>query len=262
MMNHDLSVLFSFQSLIIFILVMSRISGMLSTAPLFSTFPIPLQLKAALAALVAFLIYPFVFKYSSYPVPHNLPEMAIMLFKELFIGILIGFCAQLIFVGIQIGGQLLSIQMGLAIAEALDPVTHQQVPIVGQFYLFVASLVFIYLNGHQWLFTSILASYRTIPIGLNFEFTADLTQKILIFSSQLFSIAFGIIMPIFAMLFMIDIALAFTSKIMPQMNIFMVALPLKIYVGLTLMSLFMPTTAIYLSNLMTNLLESLRNIFT
>ena len=249
-MEHDLSIFFSMKSIIIFILVMSRISGMLSTAPLFSTFPIPLQLKIGLTGLVSFLIYPFVLQTSTCPMPQDLIMLSAMTFKELFIGILIGFCAQLIFIGIEIGGQLLSMQMGLAIAEALDPVTRQQVPVIGQFYLYVASLVFIFMNGHHWLFSGVYSSYKTLPIGLNFDFTAGVAEKIIFFTSQIFYIAFSVIMPIFAFLLIIDIALGFISKMMPQMNIFMVSLPLKIYVGLVFMSLFMPSTAVYLSTLM------------
>ncbi|MFH0702911.1 MAG: flagellar biosynthetic protein FliR [bacterium] len=260
-MNQDLSTFFSFQSLLVFLLVMARVSGMISTAPLLSTFPIPMMAKAGLAALSAFIMYPFVLKISLFQMPNDLITMSIMIFKELFVGILIGFCAELIFIGIQIGGQLLSIQMGLAIANALDPVTKQQVPVVGQFYLFMASMVFIYLNGHHWLFSCVSESYNTIPIGINFEFVTNIVPKILYFTSQLFAIAFNLTIPIFGMLFIIDIALALVSKIMPQMNIFMVGLPLKIYVGLALMGFFMSTTAVYLTGLMGNMLNSLKNIF-
>jgi flagellar biosynthetic protein FliR len=145
-MNHDISILFSMRSMIIFILVISRVSGMLATAPLFSTFPIPMQVKAGLAAMTAFVIYPMVVGLTNVPVPHDLITLAIMVFKEVIVGSLIGFSAQLIFIGIQMAGQLLSMQMGLAIAEALDPVTHQNVPVIGQFYLFIGSLVFIYVR--------------------------------------------------------------------------------------------------------------------
>jgi len=261
-MNQDLLVLFSGQSIIVFLLVVSRISGMLTTAPLFSTFPIPVMVKACLSALIGFIMYPLILHTSHFQMPHDIISMSLLMFKELLVGILIGFSANLIFIGIQIGGQLLSMQMGLAIAEALDPVTKQQVPIIGQFYLFTASTLFIFLNGHQWLFSSVYSSYHSIPIGLNFEFTAEIVQKLLYFTSQLFSIAFSIIMPIFGLLFVIDIALAFISKMMPQMNIFMVGLPLKIYVGIVLMSIFITTTAAYLSGLMQMLLENISSIFS
>jgi flagellar biosynthetic protein FliR len=105
-------------------------------------------------------------------------------------------------------------------------------------------------------------SYHSIPIGLNFEFNAEIVQKLLYFTSQLFSIAFSIIMPIFGLLFITDIALAFVSKMMPQMNIYMVSLPLKIYIGIVLMSIFLITTAVYLSGLIQMLLDNISNIFS
>lgn len=234
---------------------------MLATAPLFSTFPVPMQVKIGLAALSAFIMYPFVLQTVSFELPNDLILLSSLLFKELLIGVMIGFCASLIFTGIQIGGQILSIQMGLAIANALDPVTKQQVPIVGQFYLFMASMVFIYLNGHLWLFSTVQASYTSIPAGLNFDFTSQLTGQIIYFASQLFVIAFSIIMPIFQVLFITTILMGFMAKVMPQMNIFMVAMPMKIYVGLALVSMLMLPTMSYLMRLISQTLETLRGIF-
>lgn len=260
-MNHDLNIFFSMNSLVVFLLVLTRIGGMLTTAPLISTFPIPMQMKVALAALASFIVYPVVFQHSHFAIPHDLITMTVLIAKELMIGLLIGFCANLIFIGIQIGGQLLSMQMGLTIAEAIDPVTRQNVPVVGQFYLFIASMVFLYINGHHILFNTVIDSYLSIPIGLNFDFGNGLVEKMLYYVSQLYSIGFGVVMPIFGLLLVMDIALAFMSKMMPQMNIFMVALPFKIYIGLIFMSIFMLTTANYFSVLITKLLESFRTIF-
>lgn len=260
-MNQDLTLLFSEHSIIVFLLVVSRITGMLNTAPLFSSFPVPHIVKIWLSVVIGFIMYPLILHNMPVQLPHDLISLTAMVLKETLIGVLIGFSANLIFIGIQIGGQLLSMQMGLAVAEALDPVTKQNVPIIGQFYLFTASLLFIYLNGHHYLFATIYNSYHSIPIGLSFEFTSEIVQKLLFFTSQLFTIAFSIIMPIFGLLFVIDLALAFISKMMPQMNIFMVGLPLKIYLGIVLMSMFITTTAAYLSGLMQSLLENLRSIF-
>lgn len=260
-MERDLSIFFSTESIIVFILVLTRISCMLTTAPLFSTFPIPMQLKVGLAALSAFIMYPIVMQTADFFMPTDLLGLSLLIFKEVLIGTMIGFAASLIFVGVQIGGQVLSMQMGLAIANALDPVTRQQVPIVGQFYLFLASLTFIYINGHQWLFSTIHDSYSSIPIGLSFDFSSRIIEQILYFSTQLFSIAFSIIMPIFGILFVITLLMGFMAKIMPQMNIFMVAMPIKIYIGLVLVSMLMPQTANYLTHLIKNMLIDLNGIF-
>ena len=260
-MTHDFSIFFSTGSIITFILVLSRLTGMLATAPLFSTFPIPMQLKVGLAALSAFIMYPFVLQNSNFIAPTDLISLSILLFKETAVGVLIGFSTSLLFTAVEIGGQILSIQMGLAIASALDPVTKQHSPIVGQFYMFIASIVFITLNGPQWLFSTVYDSYHSIPIGLDFSFSGQITQQLLYFSGQLFLIAFSIIIPIFAILIIKTILLGIIAKILPQLNIFMVAMPSQIYVGLALMLILMPSTTIYLSKLFNELLSNINSIF-
>lgn len=260
-MNQDLLTLLSPQNSIVFILVITRIGGLFITAPLFSTFPIPVQVKAGLAAMIAFVMAPFVIHATAFQPPTDLISLTLMMFKEFAIGVLIGYCSELIFSAIQMGGQLLSIQMGLAVAESLDPVTRQTVPVIGQFYLYLASLIFIFINGHHYLFTAIYDSYSSIPMNLNFDFSANLAPNILFFVTQLFAIAFALVMPIFGLLFIVDVGLAFMAKMMPQMNIFMVGLPFKIYIGLLLMSLFMTTTASYLMSLIATTLQSFKTIF-
>jgi len=261
-MTHDFSIFFSTKGIIVFILILTRLGGMLTTAPLFSTFPIPMQIKVALAALVSFIMYPFVLQNSNFIEPKDLISLSVLLTKELAIGVLIGFSASLLFTAVEIGGQILSIQMGLAIASALDPVTKQQTPIVGQFYLFIASMVFITLNGAHWLFTTVLDSYHSIPIGLDFSFAGHITEQLLYFAGQLFLIAFSIIIPIFSILIIKTILLGVIAKILPQLNIFMVAMPSQIYVGLVLMLILMPSTTIYLSKLFNELLININGIFS
>jgi flagellar biosynthetic protein FliR len=257
----DLFELFSPQHVIVFILVMTRFAGMMIDAPLFSTFPIPMQVKVYLIALVAFMTYPLVMKSQVVPVPPNLIALSLLMVNELIVGALIGFCTGLIFVAIQIAGHFLSIQIGLSVSSILDPVTNHQVPVLGQIYLFLASFIFIAINGHQWLFSSIYHSYSVIPIGYNFVISPLLVEKVIYFTGQIFTIAFGIIMPIYGVLLITDIALGFMSKAMPQMNVFMVALPLKIYVGLALMIFFLSSTAIYMTGLIQNLLDNISKIF-
>ena len=261
-MVQDFATFFSMKSLIVFILVLSRIGGMLSTAPLFSTFPIPSQAKVGLAALVSFIMYPIVLSAAAIDVPKDLFTLSLLMTKEILVGVLIGFCALIIFIGIQMAGHLLSIQMGLAVGNILDPVTKQQVPVVGQFYMYMASIAFIYINGHHWLFTSILDSYAKIPIGVEFVINPGIVERVIYLTGQMFNIAFSVIMPIFGVLFIVDIALGFLSKIMPQMNVFMVAIPLKVYIAFLLMILFMSSTTIYLTTLIQNMLQKSMSIFT
>jgi len=257
----DFSMFFSIESIIVFLLVFARLSGMLVTAPLFSTFPVPVQIKVTLSALCAFIMYPFVVQHASFIMPNDLIGLSILMFKEVAIGLLIGFAVSLIFTIVQIAGEMISVEMGLSMASALDPVTHQNVPIIGQFYLFMASLVFISINGHQYLFSSVYDSYKSIPIDMDFAFSSHITQQLLVFSSQIFLFAFGIIIPVYLTLFLVTVLMGIVAKIMPQMNVFMLAMPVKIYIGLGLMILMMPSTTVYLGKLFNDLLININGIF-
>ena len=113
----------------------------------------------------------------------------------------------------------------------------------------------------QWLFSAIYNSFKTLPVGYAFLFTPELVGHIVTVTGQMFSIGLSISLPIFGILFITDVLLGFTSKMMPQMNIFMVSLPLKIYLGLLLSLIFMRPTAEYISLLIQRFMENIALIF-
>lgn len=263
-MMTDLMLMLSPANLIIFVLVMGRLSGMIAAAPFFSTIQAPIQTKAILVFMVAFIMYPMVAANTPNLVETGVMDLlvlTVLMVKEVAIGAVIGFCANLIFVGVQMAGQILAMQMGLSISNVLDPVTQQSVPVLGQFYMFIASLTFIFINGHLWLFQSIYDSYKVVPINYNFIFTGPFVERIVYFTSQLFNIAFEIIVPIYAVLIITAMVLGLMSKALPQMNVFMVALPVKIYIGLALICLFTKPAATYLAGFMETLLTSVDKLF-
>lgn len=253
--------LFSAQNIIVFIIVLTRLSGLITTAPLFSTYPIPPQVKVWLVALIAFIMYPMVVAKSSFIVPTNMIALTLFLIKEFIIGALIGFIANFIFAGVQMSGQFLSQQIGLAMSNVLDPATQSQVPVIGEFYLLLTTMLFLVLNAHQMLFTTVYQSFITIPPGINLLFAPAMVDQVLHLSSDIFLIALKVVLPIFCVLFVLEVLLGVLAKMIPQMNIFMVAIPVKIYVGLILMILFAPPMAGYLRNLIENHMSTLLKMF-
>lgn len=246
-MASDLLTLLSPNSIIIFIMIFTRLAGMIASAPLFSTYPIPTQAKIWLCATVAFIIYPVVLKGAGVQVPLNMVEMTLFLSKEFFIGFLIGFIAKFIFSAVQIAGQTLGLQMGITMGQILDPTSNDQSPIIGQIYVYIATIVFVSLNAHNWLFTSVYKSFTVIPPGLELVFSPALVKQVIVLFSHMFVISFQIILPIFCVLFVSEVLMGFMAKMMPQMNIFMVALPFKIGLGLVMIILFISPTITYLA---------------
>ena len=257
----NLDVLFSVSNILLFMAILTRISGMFASAPLFSTYPIPMQAKVWLAALITFILFPIVQYNTHFVAPNSVPALTVILFKEFLIGYAMGFCANIIFAGIELGVNMFAIQMGLSASQALNPASGGASPIITQAYTYLASMIFIILGAHQWLFSALYNSFKTMPIGFTFTFSPEIINHIITFTGQMFSISLSIALPIFGVLFITDILLGFTSKMMPQMNIFMVSMPLKIYLGLLLSLIFMRPMAEYIAVLIERFLTQVALVF-
>ena len=220
-----------------------------------------MQVKIWLAAVIAFILFPIVQANTNFVAPNSVPVLTVVLFKEFMIGYAIGFCANILFIGIELGVNTFTIQMGLSADQALNPTSGGNSPVITQAFTYLASMMFIALSAHQWLFAAIYNSFKSFPIGFTFSFSASLVEQIVIVTGQIFSIGLSIALPIFGILFITDVLLGFTSKMMPQMNIFMVSLPLKIYLGLLLSLMFMRPMAEQMISIIGQFLTKIVAIF-
>jgi flagellar biosynthetic protein FliR len=257
----NLDVLFSTANIILFIAIFTRLSGLFTSAPLFSTYPIPAQVKVWLAAIIAFILFPIVQYNTSFATPNSVPALTLILFKEFLVGYAIGFCANIMFSGIELGVNTFAIQMGLSADQALNPTSGGSSPVITQAYTYLAAMIFVGLNAHQWLFAALYNSFKSMPVGYVITLSPKLVEQIIQISGQLFSVGLGIAIPIFSVLFITDILLGFTSKMMPQMNIFMVSMPLKIYLGLMLSLIFMRPMAEHIAVLIEQFLTRIVAVF-
>ncbi len=257
----NLDVLFSVGNIVLFMAIVTRLSGLFASAPLFSTYPIPIQVKVWLAALIAFILFPIVQANTTFAVPNSAPVLTIILFKEYIIGYAIGFCANILFSGIELGVNTFAVQMGLSADQALNPTSGGNSPVITQAYTYLAAMIFIAVGAHQWLFSAIYNSFKSMPVGFIFNFSSGIVEQIVVISGQIFSVGLGIALPVFGILFITDVLLGFTSKMMPQMNIFMVSMPLKIYLGLLLSLIFMRPMAEHIAVLIEQFLTKVALIF-
>ncbi len=236
----DLLSLLSPKNLVLFVVVLARLGGFIASAPLISTYPIPMQIKVWFMATIAFIMFPMVLAQSHFILPTSIPELSVIMLKEFMIGYIVGFVANVIFIAVEIAADLISMQMGLTASQALNPMTGDTSPVLSQAYTILAAVVFVGLNGFQWLLAAIYKSFQLLPPGYGFFVSGEVTHNVIYLVCQMFSIGMGIAMPIFAVMIVTDVLLGFTAKMMPKMNIFMVALPVKIYLGLLMFILLTP----------------------
>ena len=258
----SLLTLFSPKNIVVYMLVFTRMSGLFATAPFFSTFQMPEQVKIWFCALISFILYPILSAKAQFIMPHSMPEFAVLIAIEFCIGFAIGFIANLLFAGVSMVGELISIQMGLSMANVLDPVSGESSTIMSSLYTYLATIVFIGIGAYEYLFAAIYKSFFAMPVGFEGVFNAAVIEGTMTLAGQMFQIAFGLAMPIFSVLLVCDILLGMMNKVMPQMNIFMVSLPFKVFLGLILILVFLRGSITYLIDVMAQYLQGILHLFT
>lgn len=220
----------------VFLLIFIRMLAFLATAPLFSYRTIPLPYKIGISFFLALVIIHTV-DTSMVPVDWSYPFLVI---KEVLVGLFIGLIAYIILSAVQIAGGFIDFQMGFAIANVMDPQTGAQSPLIGQYFYIFALLFLLSVNGHYLLIDGIVNSYQFIPIDKFIPFySGGMIDFILTAFNEMFLIAFQIAVPIVGCLFLVDVALGIIARTVPQLNVFVVGLPLKILISFVAIFFFL-----------------------
>ncbi len=217
------------KDVVAFVLVLMRMAGIFLTAPVFASRNIPVMVKASWILFIAFLLFPVV-EFKTVDLPASGLPLAMAVVREMLIGFSIGLGATLIFTGIQLAGQIVDIQMGLGMVNIIDPVTNNQISVMGQYYYLIATLVFMAVNGHHLLLRAVAESFTVIPLG-HAHFSVALGTKMMGLFTQVFFIAFRVGAPVIGALFITNMALGVIARTVPQMNVFIVGMPLSLAVG-------------------------------
>lgn len=221
-------------------LIFVRIVSAMAVMPFYGYQGVPNTVKLGLAGVLAFVLLPGISAPSGLAADHlGLFTLVALALPEVIAGILVGMVAHFLFYGVQMAGQFVGMQMGFGIISVMDPMTENQVSIIAQLQYLFATLIFLTFNGHHFLISGIAQTFQAIPIG-GLHLPSALVPIFLKMSGDLFVAGIKIAAPVMAALFLTEVALGITARIVPQMNIFFVGLPLKIGLGLLAMALSWP----------------------
>lgn len=233
-------------SLPIFLLVFARVLAFLVVMPLFSYRTIPLPFKIGFSFFLALIMF------------YTVDASAIvfdslyifLIIKEVLVGLLIGLFAFIIVSALQVAGGFVDFQMGFAIANVMDPQTGAQSPLTGQYFYMIALLFLLAVNGHHLIIDGIFNSYNFIPLETFIPFENQSIANLIIDTfNYMFLIAFQMAIPIVGTLFLVDIALGIIARTVPQLNVFVVGLPLKILVSFLTILIFLALYITVVENL-------------
>lgn len=220
-------------------LIFVRVSTILMTAPFFGSEMVPKRLKLFFAVLVTVLLYPVIpLQGATIPVTANSADVLIAIFKEMSVGLAMGLVGQLIFGGVQFGGQFISIQVGLGFSSVIDPLTQQQNGVISQMLILLGTIFFLAIGGDQIYLRAMVKSFDIVPLGT--VHMAAPAPELVKMAGELFVIGVQVASPFIIVFFLMDLTFAIFARIMPQANVFFLELPLKVYVGLIMFGIIVP----------------------
>lgn len=209
-----------------------RILGLLMTAPIFGTRTVPAPVRIVLGALLAALLAPML------PIvvdvdPLSLPG-ALTAAQQVVIGAALGLAVRMIFLVFEVAGQLIAQQMGLGFASMVDPQSGTSVPVVSQFYVVMATLLFLVFNGHLMLIQTLAISFDKLPVDAGL-FPRGGMFSFFDWMGYLLGEALKLALPVVAALLVVNVGFGVMSRSAPQLNIFVVGFPLMMLGGMLAM---------------------------
>ena len=224
-----------------FVMVLTRISAFFIVIPVFGWQSIPVRIKVAMAVLLA------VFFSMITPVPVDAGQVSsveavLLLANEATYGLALGLVATLIFAVVKFSGRIIERQMGLAMAEILDPLTDERAQPLGSLLEMIFILLVLSANGHHLFLLIISRSYESFPAG-SIPTIPVLTEGIIAAGSTMFIHGLKLAVPILAAFLLLLVILAVFARVVPEMNILFISLPLRVGLGLLMVALFLPFIA-------------------
>ncbi|HOO63347.1 MAG TPA: flagellar biosynthetic protein FliR [Synergistaceae bacterium] len=225
--------------LVVYVLLSLRFAGLFFSSPPFTASSLPLPLRFWLAFLLGVLALPGKTELVSLELLEVPLGVLLLGTREFLVGLGLGFLSALPLYVLQIGGRVIGMQMGFGMVNVMDPMSQTQVPIIGQFSFIVGMWFFFFWDGHLLLIQAVVESLKLIPLGspfLLFRANPELGEWL----QHLFILSMRMVLPFFGTLLLADVGLGFVARTVPQMNVFVLGLPLKVGLGFFLLMVILP----------------------
>ncbi len=234
-----------------------RIGAMVMAAPVFGARSVPMRAKLVITVALTLVIAPLLPPVPAIDVFSPLSFMIIV--QQVLIGVVMGFAVQLAFSAVITGGQIVAMQMGLGFSLMVDPQNGTQAPVLSQFYVLFAILLYLAFNGHLVLIQVLLDSFTLIPIGPDGLQIGEF-RRLANWGGQVFAGGLGIALPAIASLLVVNIAFGVMTRAAPQLNIFAIGFPITMILGFTLILITLPGVMPRIGTLFNGVYDLLRQL--
>jgi len=237
-----------------------RIGALLLAAPVFGARMVPVRIRLILALVLALILAPMVSTDIAAIEPLSLAGLMVSI-QQVVIGLAMGFTLQMVFAAVVIAAQSMSMGMGLGFATAVDPQNGVQVPVVGQYYVVLTTLIFLALNGHLLILQIIIDSFGTLPVGITGLSRAGL-WGLVEWGGRMFGGAVLLALTAMTALLLVNLAFGVMSRAAPQLNIFGVGFPIMMGVGFVVILLSLPALTTHIADMLEQAFELMGRLAT
>ena len=228
-----------------FLLVLARTSGIFFISPFFGAMNVSARVRGAIAVATAFVIFPVIVEESVVTAPATVVMFAGTIAQEMFIGWVIGFVAYVAMAAINMAGKIMDMQVGFAVANVMDPTSGQQAPLIGSFLYYLAVIYFLVTNGHHIILTALIESFRRVPLD-SLVYNPALGEFAINLTNGVFLVGMRIAIPVTFAILMTNVGMGILARTMPQMNIFVIGIPLQLTIGTMMLAALLPFYILFL----------------
>jgi flagellar biosynthetic protein FliR len=233
-----------------------RIAAIFSSAPILSSRQFPVRFRVPLALFITMIIVPTlpqppvvnVFSYDAF----------LIMLQQILIGVSMGFVLQMVFGALVFGGQIIAYSMGLGFASMIDPQNGTQVPVISQYYVILATLMFLLLDGHLTLIEMAVDSFHILPVATD-GISRNGYYELVAWGSQLFINGLLMALPIVGVLLLVNLGMGVVMRAAPQLNIFAIGFPITIVMGLMVMAITLPNMMALFTDMLNDSFQMIRN---
>ncbi len=244
----------------ILVIINVRILAFVLVLPALSSSSIPNLVKLIFSLSISFLLFS-TNQIETVNYINSVPGFVSLLVSEFVVGFTLAFVVYLIFSVMYLAGQLIDYQIGFSMLSVLDPFTQIQVPVTGNLLYFMMAALMIQSGALQVFITALFVSFEKIPPGTQFLWQNDrLFTYIVNLLGTYLELGMRVAMPIIGCIILIDIALGILVKSVPQMNVFVVGMPIKLLIGLVILYITVPGIASMIDTLYNMSNKALENV--
>lgn len=235
-----------------------RVTGLFMVMPVLGANQVPARVRVALAFFIALIIAPSL---EQMPIVDPLSyDSIIITVQQIIIGVGMGLLVLIAFNAVTVAGESIAITMGLGFALMNDPQNGAQVPVVSQFYLVLATLLFLALDAHHSVLILLHNSFTLLPVGQALH--SDSIWELLSWGATIFYGALAIAIPALAAMLTVNITIGIITRAAPQLNLFAVGFPITMTVGFFAIMLTLDTFQFTFENLIHLILDAIVQIFS